>query len=83
MVIQQLGLSGTSSYRVVVYGDDFKPRRADFSSAQILLGALRAAVPHINWAGLSWNPLGDGMGSIVYEGELELRESTLIDLGLK
>jgi hypothetical protein len=45
IVIQQLGISRTPGYRVIVYGDDFKPRHCDFGSAAVLLEALGAAVP--------------------------------------
>ncbi|MFZ0396170.1 MAG: hypothetical protein WCF17_06540 [Terracidiphilus sp.] len=82
IVIQQLGFSEMSGYRVVVYGDEFKPRHADFSSAQVLRAVLRSAIPHFDSSHLSWTPLGDGEGSIVFDGEMQLSESQFFELGL-
>jgi hypothetical protein len=82
LVIQQLGVFPTPSHRLIVYGDEFKPRHSDFSSAAFLLEALRQAIPVFNVSHLSLNPLQEGHGSIVFDGELLLRAEQLSGLGL-
>ena len=42
-VIQQLGVFAVPGYRIVVYGDEFKPRHCDFDSAAVLLGTWRSS----------------------------------------
>lgn len=81
MVIQQTGIS-KPTYRVVVYGDNLKPRHTEFSSALDLLEMLRAAVPNFDGSKLSFNPLGEGQGSIVFTGQIDLDETQLSILGL-
>ena len=83
VVIQQLGVSATPDYRVVVYGDNFKPRHCDFSSATVLLKALRAAVPGLDVSQLLLNPMQKGQGSIVFDGEMLLSGEQLSALELK
>ncbi len=83
LVIQQLGLYPVASYRVIVYGDELKPRQADFSSAAILLEALGAAVPGLDVSELLLSPLREGQGSIVYDGEVLLGGAQLSALRLK
>lgn len=82
MVIQQIGVSHKPTYRVMVYGDNFNPRRAEFSSPQGLLETLRAAAPSFDVSDFSLNPLGEGRGSIVFTGKIELDETQLSILGL-
>lgn len=82
MVIQQTGISETPSYRVVVYGDELKPKHSDFSNAQILVEALRTAIPSFDLAQLTLNPLGKGRGSIVFNDEFQLSDTQLSGLGL-
>lgn len=48
IVIQQLGVSVVPGYRVIVYGDEFKPRHSDVSSPFALLEALEAAIPELD-----------------------------------
>lgn len=48
VVMQQLGVFATPSHRLVVYGDGLKPRHSDFSSAVLLLEALKTAVPEFD-----------------------------------
>ena len=72
MVIQQLGISESHAYRVVVYGDDQQPRHSDFGNAQILLETLRAVTPDLDLSKLTMNPLGEGQGSMVFAGEIRL-----------
>ena len=43
VVIQQLVILATPGYRLIVYGDELKPRHSDFSSAVALL-ALRMRI---------------------------------------
>lgn len=80
MVIQQIGVE--PAYRVVVYGDFEKPRHADFSSGQMLLEALHAALPHFDTSDLSLDPLHEGGGSIVFASAIELNDRQLGLLGL-
>ncbi len=82
MVIQQLSVSPPSSYRIVVYGDDQRPRHAEFNNTQILLDTLRAAMLDFDLSRLTFNPLEEGQGSIVFAGEMKLREMQLALLGL-
>ena len=70
VVIQQLGILATPRYRLIVYGDELKPRHSDFSSAAVLLEALKAAVPEPDVSQLSLDPLQEGQGSIVFDGEM-------------
>ena len=83
IVIQQLGVSAVPGYRVIVYGDEFKPRHSDFSSPVALLQALEAAIPELDVSQLRLNPLQEGQGSIVFDGEKLLSEKQLTTLGLK
>jgi hypothetical protein len=55
-VIQQLGVFPVLSYRIIVYGDELKPRHSDFSSAVALLEALEVAVPELDVSQLRLNP---------------------------
>ena len=80
MVIQQIGIE--PAYRVVVYGDWEKPRHVDFNSRQVLLEALRAALPAFDMATLSLDPLHEGQGSMVFAGEIEVSNRQLGLLGL-
>jgi len=82
-VIQQLGVFAVPGYRIVVYGDEFKPRHCDFDSAAVLLEALGEAVPELDLSQLLLNPMQEGQGSIVFEGEMLLSEKQLSTLGLK
>lgn len=82
IVIQQLGVSPVPGYRVIVYGDEFKPRHSDFSSAVALLEALEAAIPELDISHLLLNPLREGQGSIVFDGEMLLSEKQLSMLGM-
>lgn len=82
LVIQQFGTYPVPNYRVIVYGDELKPRHSDFSSEAVLLEALRAAVPELDPSQLSLNPLGEGQGSIVFDGEILLIAKQLSALGL-
>jgi hypothetical protein len=45
LVIQQLGIAASPSYRVIVYGDDQKPKHSDFGSAEALLDTLAPQSP--------------------------------------
>ena len=78
MVIQQIGVT----YRVVVYGDWDKPRHADFSSGQVLLEALHATLTDFDTSSLTFDPLRQGQGCIVFTGEIELNDRQLGLLGL-
>jgi hypothetical protein len=82
VVIQQLGVFATPSHRLIVYGDEFKPRHSDFGSAAALLVALKAAVPELDVSRLSLDPLREGQGSIVFDGEMLLSAEQLSALGL-
>ena len=81
MVIQQLGASENAAYRVVVYGDGQHPTHSDFGDAQILLKALRAAIPDLA-SKVVLNPIGKGLGSMAFVGEMKLTEAQLSILGL-
>jgi hypothetical protein len=83
MVIQQLGASENSGYRVVVYGDNQAPRHSDFSSAQTLFDALGTALPDFDRSKLTLNPLAAGQGSMVFVGEMNLDKAQLLLLGVK
>ena len=80
MVIQQL--AACPAYRVVVYGDDEKPRHADFGSQQKLLQALRAALPYFDVSTLPLDPLRRDGGSIVFAGGVDMDDRQLGLLGL-
>lgn len=80
--IQQIGILDYPSYRVVVYGDSLSPRHSDFSNAQVLVEAIRAALPDFDVSKLSLNPLGEGQGSMVFVGEIKLSKTQLSRLGL-
>jgi hypothetical protein len=82
VVVQQLGVFPAPSYRVIVYGDELKPRHSDFSSAAVLIEALIAALPGLDVSQLSLNPLQEGQGSIVFDGEMLLTAEQLFALGL-
>jgi hypothetical protein len=82
VVVQQLGVFPVPSYRIIVYGDELKPRHSDFGSAAVLLEALRAVLPGFDVSKLSLNPLGEGQGSIVFDGEKLLSAEQLSALGL-
>lgn len=71
LVIQQLEVSENPGYRVAVYGDDLAPRHTDFDNEQILLKALRAAIPDFDFSKIVLNPLAKGQGSMVYVGEIK------------
>ena len=81
-VIQQLGVFPVPSYRIIVYGDELKPRHSDFSSGAVLLETLKATVPELDVSRLSLDPLGEGQGSIVFDGERPLSAEQLSALGL-
>ncbi len=81
-VVQQLGVFPVPSYRIIVYGDEFKPRHSDFGSAAVLLDALRAAVPGLDLSQRSLNPMQEGQGSIVFDGEMLFSAEQLSALGL-
>lgn len=82
VVIQQLGVSAVPGYRVIVYGDDFKPRHCDFMSAVVLLEALEAAIPELDVSRLRATPLQEGLGSIIFNEEMLLSSEHLSALGL-
>jgi hypothetical protein len=82
VVIQQLGIVATPRYRLIVYGDELKPRHFNFSSAAVLLEALKAAVPEPDVSQLSLDPLQQGQGSIVFDGEKLISAEQLSALGL-
>lgn len=82
VAVQQLGSSLTPSYRMVVYGDDDRPRHADFNDIHALLDALRIAIPGFDVSTLSLDPLGENRGSIVFTGEIRVHENQLAALGL-
>lgn len=82
-VVQQIGVGQFSAYRVVIYGDQQRPRHSDFQCAQDLLQRLREAIPDVEWSGISVDPMGEGQGSsIVFDRELELDTGQLKLLGL-
>lgn len=81
-VIQQLGVFPVPSYRIIVYGDELKPRHSDFSSAADLLEALEVALPELDVSQLRLNPLQEEQGSIVFDGEKLLSAEQLSALGL-
>jgi hypothetical protein len=81
MAIQQIGIE-KPTFRVVVYDDWTAPRHSDFGSAEALSETLRTAIPSLELANLSLNPLGEGQGSIIYTGEIALTPSQLSILGL-
>ncbi|MGO9434848.1 MAG: hypothetical protein ACLP00_11250 [Terracidiphilus sp.] len=83
IVIQQLGVFPVPGYRVIVYGDDFKPRHSDFSSSAALLEALEAAIPELGVSHLRLNPLEEGQGSIVFDAAMLFSGEQLSALGLK
>lgn len=83
VVIQQLGLHPVPNYRVIVYGDDVKPMHSDFGSAALLLEALRSAIPGFDASQLLLQPLQEGQGSIVFDGEMLLCTRQRSALGLK
>lgn len=82
LVIQQLEVSENPGYRVTVYGDDLAPRHRDFDSKQILIKALRAAIPDFDFAKIILNPLARGQGSMAFVEEMKLDKSQLSLLGL-
>lgn len=82
VVIQQLGILATPRYRLVVYGDELRPRHSDFASAVVLLEALKAALPELDVSQLSLDPLRQGGGSIVFDGEMLFSAEQLSALGL-
>lgn len=81
-VIQQLEVSENPCYRVTVYGDDFAPRHTDFENEQILLKALRAAIPNFDFSNIVMNPLAKGQGSMAFVGEMKMDKTQLSFLGL-
>jgi hypothetical protein len=83
VVIKQLGTYPVPNYRVIVYGDEFKPMHSDFGSAALLLEALRSAVPGLDISPLLTNPLPKGQGSIVFDGEMLLSREQRSALSLK
>jgi hypothetical protein len=82
IVIQQLGIAAMPRYRVIAYGDQQSPRHSDFDGARILLDTLRSAIPDFDSSQLSLNPLEEGIGSIVFTGEVDLDNWQLAILGL-
>lgn len=82
LVIQQLEVSENPGYRLTVYGDDFAPRHTDFDNEQILLKALRAAIPSFDFSKIVMNPLAKGQGSMAFVGEMKLDKTHLSLLGL-
>lgn len=83
VVIQLLGLYPVPNYRLIVYGDDLKPMHCDFGSAALLVEAFRSAVPEFDASRLLLQPLQEGQGSIVYDGEMLLSSEQRSALGLK
>lgn len=83
VVLQQLGVRPTPSYRIVVYGDSYAPRHSDFNDPQVLIEKLRLAIPALDVSHLSMNPLGEGQGSIVLADGMCLDEQQLAILGLE
>ena len=81
-VIQQCETRPVPSYRIVVYRGSNAHYHFDFGSAQILIEALRAAIPDFDISRLSLNPLSDGHGSIVFADELNLNHLQLTVLQL-
>lgn len=77
LLIQQVGVSANPAYRVVVYGDGQRPCHSDFSGPQILLAALRAAIPEFDLSRLPLAPLEEGQGSMVFVGEMKLTKAQL------
>ena len=82
IVIQQIVKTGTSSFRIVAYGDSRSPRHSDFESRDALLKALHSAVPGFDDAGVSINMAGGNQTSIVFAGEMDLDDNQLSILGL-
>lgn len=82
LVIQQIGVSPNLSYRVITYGDNQSPRHCDFRNRQTLISVLCSALPDFDVSKLSLNPLGEGLGSMVFVGEMELTGVQLRLLGL-
>ena len=82
MVVQQLGISETAPYRLIVYGDDQHPRHSDFENVHILLERLRAAIPDFDFSTFTLNPLSTGQGSMAFTGEVKLNHCQLSLLGL-
>lgn len=83
MVIQQLRASEDSAYRLVVYGDGQYPRHSDFTDAQILLNSVHTAIPDFDLSQIVLNPLGKGLGSMAFVGEMKLTKAQLSLLELK
>lgn len=83
VVIQQLGVYPVPNYRVIAYGDDLKPMHGDFGSAALLVEGLRSAIPGFDVTQLSLQPLLEGHGSIVFDGEMLLSSEQRSALGLK
>lgn len=82
IVIQQLRVSAVPGYRVIVYGDEFKPKHSDFSSPFALLEALEAAIPELDVSQLRLSSLQEGQGSIVFDAGRLFSEEQLSTLGL-
>lgn len=82
VVVQQLGVFPVPSYRIIVYGDELKPRHSDFRSSTALLEALEVAIPELDVSQLRLNPLQEEQGSIVFDGERLLSAEQLSALGL-
>jgi hypothetical protein len=81
MVIQQVGLE-KPAYHLVIYGDLDRPRHCEFLDVDHLLEALQAAVPSLDLSGHSFNPMRDGLGSIIFSGEVTLSPTQIAALGL-
>ena len=70
MVVQHLGFS--PAYRVVVYGDDWKPMYADFESQQALLRAIRDSLPNFDTSMLCVDQPHEIPGTVLFAGSIEL-----------
>ena len=82
VVIQQLGVSAMPSHRLIVYSDELKPMHSDFASAATLIETNGNAIPGFDTSQRMLNPLQEGRGSIVFNGELLLTSKQLAALGL-
>lgn len=80
MVIQQIGMD--PAYRISIYGNEQKPRHADFKDGRTLLAALETALPDFDTSGLFLDPIHSNQGSIVFTGGIKLTDRQLGLLGL-
>ena len=73
IVVQHLGFS--PEYRVVVYGDDWKPTHADFENQQALLQAICDSLPDFDTSLLCLDQPHEIPGTVLFAGSIELDRS--------